>query len=122
RWACWCARLKDKYGDYGLIAVVILELLKPVIRIDTWLMSCRVLCRGVETFMMNTLFEYAEKHRFDAIRGSYFPTAKNGMVRDFYKNFGFVPDPGDPSGADWQQPVSTYRAQPVYFVHEETDL
>ena len=60
-----------------------------VLEIDTWLMSCRVLKRGVEQFLLGHLIEIAKGRRIAAIRGEYIPTAKNGLVRDHYLNLGF---------------------------------
>ncbi|MBA2525653.1 MAG: HAD-IIIC family phosphatase [Pyrinomonadaceae bacterium] len=86
-------RLSDRFGDYGLIGVVIGALDRsapaPVFEIDTWLMSCRVLNRQVEEEMMNEIARLAEKHSCTQIRGVYIPTAKNQLVRNLYPRMGF---------------------------------
>ena len=82
--------LTDKFGDNGLISVVILEEIEPeVLFIDTWFMSCRVLRRGMENFTLNTIVSYARKKGFKKIVGEYIPTPKNQMVEDHYPNLGF---------------------------------
>lgn len=82
--------LEDKYGDYGLICVVILKKESANnLFIDTWFMSCRVLKRGMENFVLNTIVEYAQKNDFEFIKGEYIPTLKNEMVRNHYENLGF---------------------------------
>lgn len=82
--------LQDKFGDNGLICVVILKKLDhETLFIDTWFMSCRVLKRGMENFTLNTLVEYARKNNFKTIMGEYIPTAKNGMVENHYTQLGF---------------------------------
>lgn len=82
--------LTDKFGDNGLISVVILEEIEPeVLFIDTWFMSCRVLRRGMENFTLNTIVNYARKNGFKKIVGEYIPTPKNQMVEDHYPNLGF---------------------------------
>eukprot|EP01037_Dinobryon_pediforme_P008328 gene8328-8414_t len=79
--------LEDQFGDNGLISMVVL---KPeqddTLFIDTWLMSCRVLKRGMESFVLNTLAKTAKKEGFNWLKGEYVPTAKNEMVKDHYKN------------------------------------
>ncbi len=82
--------LEDKYGDNGLICVIVLEKKDPeTLFIDTWLMSCRVLKRGMEDFTLNTIVDTAKKNGFKYIVGEYLPTAKNQMVKDHYERLGF---------------------------------
>ncbi len=81
--------LVDKYGDNGLISAVVLKKEKDFIFVDTWIMSCRVLKRTMEPFVLNTIVEEAKKLGYSKLIGEYLPTAKNGMVKDHYKNFGF---------------------------------
>lgn len=83
--------LKDKFGDHGLVAVVIMEK-RPgrELFIDTWLMSCRVLKRGMEEFIVNSIFSAARDQGFAAVAGEYLPTPKNKMVMDIYETMGFA--------------------------------
>lgn len=82
--------LEDKFGDNGLIAVVIMKPLdKETLFVDTWFMSCRVLKRGMENFTLNMMVEVAKAKGYKKIIGEYLPTAKNGMVADHYTNLGF---------------------------------
>ena len=81
--------LVDKYGDNGLISAVVLKKEKDFIFVDTWIMSCRVLKRTMEPFVLNTIVEEAKKQGYSKLIGEYLPTAKNGMVKEHYKNFGF---------------------------------
>jgi len=87
--ACFSVRLKDQFGDYGLISVVIGEKSGDRMLIDTWLMSCRVLKRQVEDVALNELARLAASLGCNTLQGVYLPTAKNGMVRDFYSRMGF---------------------------------
>ena len=90
--ACFSFTLEDKFGDNGLICVVILEKHnEKTLFIDTWFMSCRVLKRGMENFTLNTIVLWAKEHGFERIIGEYIPTLKNGMVKDHYSNLGFSP-------------------------------
>jgi FkbH-like protein len=83
--------LKDKFGDYGLIASVILKKLNQnSVFIDTWIMSCRVLKRGMENFTLNYICLLAIEKGFTTIIGEYIPTKKNEIVRNHYQELGFV--------------------------------
>lgn len=81
--------LQDKYGDYGLISLIILCLKNNQCFIDTWLMSCRVLKRGMEQFVLNSIVKIALDKGFDKIYGEYIPTTKNSLVKDHYSSLGF---------------------------------
>ena len=85
-----CISLKDKFGDYGLISLVLLEKKENMTEVNTWIMSCRVLKRGVEELAVNEIVTVAQKMNCDTIIGKYLPTPKNGMVKDIYKNMGFT--------------------------------
>ena len=83
--------LEDKFGDNGLICVIILkEENRETLFIDTWLMSCRVLKRGMENFVLNTIADFSKGKGFSYLKGEYIPTAKNEMVKDHYLNLGFI--------------------------------
>jgi FkbH-like protein len=88
-------RLKDKFGDNGIIAVIFA---RPDPRwpadtlfIDTWLMSCRVLSRGVEAASLEALSRYAEDMGVKQLVGEYRATSRNKMVSDHYEKLGFQP-------------------------------
>ncbi|HEX3992360.1 MAG TPA: HAD-IIIC family phosphatase, partial [Acetobacteraceae bacterium] len=84
-------RLIDSFGDNGIIAIVI-GLFQPGtqdIRIDTWLMSCRVLGRRMEETTLNLIVQQARALGCKRLIGVYRPTAKNAMVRDHYPRLGF---------------------------------
>ena len=82
--------MKDRFGDHGLVGVVIMEKKsEDELFIDTWLMSCRVLKRSMEEFVVNKLIERAENSGFSKITAEYIPTSKNMMVKNIYKTMGF---------------------------------
>lgn len=83
-------RLKDRFGDHGLISIVIGEKAGETMKIDTWLMSCRVLKRQVEEVVLNELARLAKSKNCMRLEGLYLATAKNAMVRDFYCRMGFA--------------------------------
>jgi FkbH-like protein len=83
--------LEDKFGNNGLIAIVILKKLDELhLFIDTWIMSCRVLKRGMENFTLNNIVQVARANGFKKIIGEYIPTKKNGLVAHHYQNLGFI--------------------------------
>lgn len=87
------SRLRDRFGDFGMISVVICREAthegERAWDIDTWLMSCRVLGRKVEEAMLTEIAAAARAHQVRWLVGSYVPTAKNGMVEDHYARLGF---------------------------------
>ena len=82
-------KLEDKFGDNGVVSVVIGEIKGLELHIDLWIMSCRVLKRDMEYAMMDRLAEEAQARGLHSLYGYYYPTAKNAMVRDFYSTLGF---------------------------------
>lgn len=83
--------LKDKFGDYGLISVVILDKQPDNdLFISEWLMSCRVLKRGMEEFVINDIINIAKKNGSNRVIGEYIKTPKNAMVADLYERMGFI--------------------------------
>jgi FkbH-like protein len=84
-------RLTDRFGDNGVIAIIIGRLLENRdLCIDTWLMSCRVLGRQVEPTTLNLIVQEAVKRGARRVVGEYIPTRKNGMVKDHYARLGFT--------------------------------
>jgi FkbH-like protein len=84
-------RLLDRFGDNGVIAIVIGRLRdNKDLEIDTWLMSCRVLGRQVETATLNLIAAEAAKLGAKRLAGEYIPTRKNAMVKDHYARLGFT--------------------------------
>ena len=82
-------KLEDKFGDNGVVSVVIGSINKERLDIDLWIMSCRVLKRDMEYAMMDELVARCKEKGIKEIIGHYYPTAKNGMVKDFYALQGF---------------------------------
>ncbi len=97
-------KLEDRFGDNGVVSLIIGRLESAPgaggkeLHIELWLMSCRVLKRQMEFAMMDALAETALKAGVSRIVGYYFPTAKNGMVKDFYAQLGFTKVSGDEAG------------------------
>lgn len=82
-------RLQDKFGDNGLVSVMIGGIKKDGLHIDLWLMSCRVLKRGMESAMLDQFVAAAQAGGIKALMGYYYPSAKNRMVSGLFKEMGF---------------------------------
>ena len=110
-----CFTLEDKFGDNGLIAVIIMKKQDAdTLFVDTWFMSCRVLKRGMEDFTLNTMVEYARKKGYKRIIGEYLPTPKNKMVEQHYIKLGFMPLSGT-STAQYVLELEKYKARECYI-------
>jgi FkbH-like protein len=116
-------KLADKFGDYGLISVVMLKHAASDIEIDEYLMSCRVLQRGVESFTMNNIFSYAARQGAKRVTGHFIPTKKNDMVKDFFKNFGFekIAD-GEGGSSQWALSVDAYKPREIFMTPVVNEL
>jgi FkbH-like protein len=110
-------RLQDRFGDFGLIAVMIAETQADGSwSIDTWLMSCRVLGRKVECSMLKALVDEAAAARVSCVFATYLPTAKNTMVADHYDRLGFSRVSVDECGAiKYRLDVANYTAPRLPF-------
>jgi FkbH-like protein len=105
--------LSDTYGDYGLISAVFLEIKsEEALFIDTWIMSCRVLKRGVECLLLNEIVSHAANAGFHFIDAEYIPTPKNGLVKDHYTTLGFK-SPG--KGNHYRLPVKSYKTKNTFI-------
>lgn len=82
---CRTVTVRDRFGDYGLVGVMLFSTAAPAVQLDTFLLSCRVLGRGVEHAMVRYLAKYAEEHALTQINLNYIPTQKNQPALDFLK-------------------------------------
>ncbi|MCC3245014.1 HAD-IIIC family phosphatase [Methylocystis sp. WRRC1] len=103
-------RLADRFGDNGMISVVIADIGDEKWTIDTWLMSCRVLGRRVEEAVLRHLVAAARAAGAKTLVGRYIPSAKNQMVRDHYGKLGFSEIIGDEPGSTWVLKLDDYVA------------
>lgn len=107
-------RLRDRFGDNGVIALVIGKLdAERKLVIDTWLMSCRVLGRQVEAATLNVVAKRAASMGATALIGSFRPTPKNEMVRDHYPKLGFHELGKQDGETRWILPLDRFRAAAV---------
>ena len=85
-------RFSDKFSNYGIISSIILRKYREVLFIDTLVMSCRALKRGLENLIYNLLIETAKKFNFPNLAGEYIETSKNHIVKELLPELGFLED------------------------------
>jgi FkbH-like protein len=100
-------RLKDRFGDSGITGVLIAFVEHGSLRIDNWLLSCRVLGRRVEDAMLAAALDFAAAENCEYAVGEYIPTAKNAQVSGLFEKYGF-----ESQGAQiFRCAVATHRVQ-----------
>jgi FkbH-like protein len=103
--------LKDKFGEHGLISIIILEKKEnKSLFIDTWIMSCRVLKRNVEKFVLNEIVRIAAEKKLLLVTGEYIPTEKNAIVKDLYSQLGF-----NFKNTLWQLNTGEYKTEETFI-------
>jgi FkbH-like protein len=110
-------KLTDRFGDNGLISIVLGRIdasessHRPVLHLDLWLMSCRVLKREMEIAMLDGMAERARDKGISTLIGYYIPTAKNGIVADHYEKLGFalVSRDEQSNATTWSLDITNYR-------------
>ena len=107
--------LRDRFGEHGLIAVVILERREDELFVVEWLMSCRVLKRGMEQFIADSIVRAAREAGAARVVGEYIPTPKNAMVKELYATMGFRPL-GD---GLYEARVDDYQSHQTFITEEE---
>jgi FkbH-like protein len=111
---CLQIRLSDRFGDNGMICVVVCRRGKDVWDIDTWLMSCRVLGRQLEIATLQEIVRNARAAGASALRGSFIPTERNAMVKDHYAKLGFkkIAEAKD-GGSEWSLALADFKEIPL---------
>ena len=118
-WLTRTVSLVDRFGDNGLISVLLAKVERDSLVIDTWVMSCRVLKRGVEQLLLNHLVSCARERGLTRVLGEFRPTPKNALVRDHYSALGFIQVGGDDSGhTHWELNVDETLQPLSHFIRE----
>ena len=102
-------RLKDTLGDNGMISVVVCRKAADAWEIDTWLMSCRVLCRRVEEAVLQDIVTHAAQAGATRLVGRYIPSARNVIVKDHYKKLGFQQASEIDNIETWELDIHNYE-------------
>lgn len=116
-------KLADRFGDNGVVSVIIGHITQEVCHIELWIMSCRVLKRNMEFAMMDALVHCCKRKGVREIRGYYYPTAKNKMVQEFFALQGFSKLKEDELGnTEWKFDIlSEYKDKKRYIAVEEVE-
>jgi len=109
-------KLSDRFGDNGLISIVLGRREESTVHLDLWLMSCRVLKREMELAMLDALAARARAAGATRLYGYYIPTKKNGMVANHYETLGFELVSRDAeSGSIWSLDLATYKPRNTHI-------
>lgn len=112
-------KLRDRFGDHGLVSVVLMrDQGGGDWLVDTWCMSCRVLSRGMEEFILNHLIEAAALGGARRLVGRYLPTAKNRLVATLYPRLGFTALATDGETSEWALDLNRTDIHRVTFIKE----
>jgi FkbH-like protein len=110
--------VRDRFGDNGIIGVVICTIRPTEWEIDTLVMSCRVLNRKVEEAICNRIVRDAQRAGAKRVVGRFVPTARNGIVKDLFPRLGFEPD-SDPNSGQWLLHVDRFAPFDVPVLEPE---
>ena len=120
QWLTRTVSLADRFGDNGLISVLLAKVEGDSLVIDTWLMSCRVLKRGVETLLNNNICRWAAERGLRRICGDYIVTAKNDLVREHYAGLGYAKIADEGNGhTRWEMPLAAGWAPQLVSIEEQ---
>lgn len=86
-WIIRCISVSDKFGDNGITGVIMIT---PEAEIDTFLLSCRILGKGIEVAFIKQMLVLLNEKGASQLHASYIPTAKNAQTKDFYERCGFT--------------------------------
>jgi FkbH-like protein len=115
-WRVYWARVVDRFGDNGIVGVMIVEQQDSVWHIDTFLMSCRVIGRTVETAMLGVLVEQARQRGIERLVGQFIPTAKNAPAQKIYTENGFRCISEGDNGSHWELNLTTENLVPPEWI------
>lgn len=102
-------RLQDKFGDNGLVSIIIGKKDNKVLNIPLWIMSCRVLKRDMEKAMLDNLVKISKEKGIEKIIGEFIPSPKNSMVQNHYKELGFKLVENKENSTTWELEISKYE-------------
>ena len=100
-WHIFSIKVRDRFGDHGLVGVAITHDNGQQCEVDTFLLSCRVIGRTVETALLAHIAKSAAERGCQRLIGWFLPTKKNAPARDFYREHGFAPGETNDSGTLW---------------------
>lgn len=115
-WSICAVRVKDRFGDNGLVGVAMTQDVDDACEIDCFLLSCRVIGRQVETALLAFLVQQAQLRGAMRLQGWFLPTKKNAPARDFYEKHGFRLVREEGSGSLWSLDLRTASMAPPEWI------
>lgn len=112
--------VKDRFGDNGVVGVMILLDRGDTWEFDTFLMSCRVIGRTVETAMLATVVEHARAAGATKLAGSFMPTKKNPPAQAIYESHGFKKISESSEEVRWELDMTTTSIDPPDWITRNT--
>jgi len=116
-WRCYYFRLSDRFGDHGLISVVLIRIIDSEWAIDTWVMSCRVLSRTMEEYILDFLLNQAKNAGISSLQGKYIPSGRNELVREVYPRLGFQSAGANKEETLWKLAVDSHLIINTFVGH-----
>ncbi|MBI1976277.1 MAG: HAD-IIIC family phosphatase [Candidatus Omnitrophica bacterium] len=116
-WRLFAVQVKDRFGDNGISGSAVLEKQGRSCVIKSFLMSCRVLGRGVEDYLMNHLYQTAKSEGAERLVGELIFTEKNQPARGFYSQYGFTLLKQEGDKSEWVYPVEGNQPKPVAWIN-----
>jgi FkbH-like protein len=109
-------RVQDRFGDNGIVGVALVQRREATAHIDSFLLSCRVIGRTVETALLSHVADWARRGGASLLEGEFIPTPKNSPAADFYERHGFTRVASTAVGSRWRLDLSTVPfAWPAYI-------
>lgn len=106
---------KDKFSDYGIIALIVCEKNKSNLLIKNWVMSCRILNRTLENFILNQIIDFCKKKKILNLNGIYIPTKKNVLVKNLYNKLSFNLVNKKKNAINYTLNVCNYKSKNTYI-------
>jgi FkbH-like protein len=121
-WHVYTAQVLDRFGDNGLVGVAITHRQGDVCEVDTFLLSCRVIGRTVETSLLVTVAEQASSEGAAKLVGQFLPTKKNAPAKDFYPSHGLVCTSEEAGGSRWELDLASLQVQSPSWIKRSVRL
>ena len=110
QWQLKVVQVRDKFGDLGIVGLYLLEVKDDVVRIDSFVLSCRALGRGIEVCIMNHIKQdFLSSGKYSTIQAMFSQTAKNQPAATFFTDQGFVKTAGDEQGQHYEMSCDNSR-------------
>ena len=119
-WRIYVLGLKDKFGDNGTVGLAIVEIQPKCWRVDTFLMSCRVIGRQVEDALVDRICRDAVKAGRASVSAEYVPTAKNNLVADFWDKMGFSRQSTEAHRIQYAKELTDYKSPRFAYLQIES--